>query len=206
MHLGGHLPPGRRGVGSSGRGGGWQAGWLSHTRSHQSAGVGLAGGRVPLEEGQAVARAEVPAVGGVPTLHPATPGRPPHGRTGLLLPQWHPVRAPRVEETGAPVVRAGGTREEDAGVPPLQRLDGGPLGPKLRATGALDGGPPDTARHGRPRTSGGCATTHGRGDHGGARPQGTALRGGEGTSGAGPPLAPEGGGAHLGGLAVPAPR
>ena len=110
--------------------------------------VGPAGGRLSLEEGEAAAWAEVPAVGGVPPHHPAVPGRPPQRLAGLLLPQWCQVPASCVGQSSAPGVRPGGAREEDPGVPPLQGLaDGGPLGPELGAIGALDGGQPDRAVH-----------------------------------------------------------
>ena len=73
-------------------------------------------------------------------------GRPPHRHAGLPLPQWRQVSEAHLEETGASVVGVGGVHKEDAGVPPWQRLrDGGPVGPKLRATGALDSGPPEGA-------------------------------------------------------------
>ena len=53
---------------------------------------------------------------------PPMVGQLPHRRAGLLLPQWHHILAPRVEDTGAPVVGAGGASKEDTRVPPLQCL------------------------------------------------------------------------------------
>ena len=108
-------------------------------------------------------------------------------------------------EASAPVVRPGGAREEHRGVPLLQRLaDGGPLGPELRAIG--DGGEPDGAGHALvvgvpppiPHPSEEVREAQDL--------MAPALKGGEGTGGAGPPLAQVGGGEHLGGLAVLPPQ
>ena len=68
MHLGGHLRPGHQEIGVGGGGG-------ASVHRH---GVGPANGRLPLEEGEAAAGAEVQAVGGVQTPDPAMAGRPPH--------------------------------------------------------------------------------------------------------------------------------
>ena len=83
MHLGGHLPPGRPGVGVQGALAGGVVVPHRAPQVHRH-GVGPAGGRLPLEE--AAAWVEAPVVGGVPTLYPAMVGRPPHWRTGLLPP------------------------------------------------------------------------------------------------------------------------
>ena len=105
-------------------------------------GVQPAGGRLSLEEGEAVEREEVPVGGGVvPAHHWAVPGQPPQRRAGLLVPYGCQVLAPCIGEAGTLDVRLGGTREEDPGVSPLQGLGhSGPLGPELRAIGDLDGG------------------------------------------------------------------
>ena len=94
--------------------------------------MGPAGGRLSLQEGEAAARAEAPAAGGVvPMHHPALPSRPPQRRAGLGLPHWGQVPAPCVGEAGAAGVRPG-ARVKRTGVPPLEGLaDSGPLGPKL---------------------------------------------------------------------------
>ena len=108
-------------------------------------GVVPAGGRSPLEEGEAAARAEEPAMGGVvPLLHAAGPGLPPQRLARFLPPHGGEVLAPRVREAAAAEIRPGGAREEDPGVPPLQRLaHSGPLGPELGATREIDSGDPD---------------------------------------------------------------
>ena len=146
MHLG-HLPPGRRLVGVVG---GLRAGSLYHTRPQQSSTTawGLPADvspstRLRRRRGRRCQQSE-----SAPTLHPDMPGRPPHRRAGLLLPQWRQAATPHVAQAGAPVVRPGGEREEDPGVPPLQHLaDGDPIGPELGANRALDDGQPDRAVH-----------------------------------------------------------
>ena len=107
-------------------------------------GVVPPGGRRPLEEGEAAARAEEPAGGGVvPLLHAAGPGLPPQRLARFLPPHGGEVLAPRVREAAAAEIRPGGARKEDLGVPPLQGLaHSGPLGPELGATREIDGGDP----------------------------------------------------------------
>ena len=90
-------------------------------------GVGPAGGRLPLEEGEAAERADVPACGGVaPYLHPALPGRPPQRRAHLLLPHGCQVPAPCVEAGCAAGVRPGATSTARLGPqwPPGSRTRG----------------------------------------------------------------------------------
>ena len=108
-------------------------------------GVGPAGGRLSLEEGEAAARTKEPVGRGVvPLLHASRPGLPPQRHARLLPPHGRQVPAPRVREAAAAGVRPGGVRVEDLGVPPLQGLaHSGPLGPELGAAGALNGGDPD---------------------------------------------------------------
>ena len=104
-----------------------------------------AGGRHPLEEGEAAARAEEPVGRGVvPQLHTAGPGLPPQRLARLLPPRGGQEAAPRVRAAAAAGIRPGGTHEEDLGVPPLQGLaHSGPLGPELGAARENDGGDPD---------------------------------------------------------------
>ena len=107
-------------------------------------GVGPAGGRLSLEEGEAVARTKEPARRGVvPLPHAVRPGLPQrHAR--VLPPHGCPGTVSRVREAAVAGVRSGGARVEDLGVPPLQGLaHSGPLGPELGAARALDGGDPD---------------------------------------------------------------
>ena len=75
-------------------------------------GVGPAGGRLSLEEGEAAERAELPVGEGVvPAHHPAVPGRPPQNGAGLLLPHGRQVPVPCVGEASAAGVRPGAARE-----------------------------------------------------------------------------------------------
>ena len=208
VHLGGHLPPSRRGDGVGG-GGGLAGGVIVPQPAPRVAcrGVGPAGSGLSLEECEAAARAEVLAVGEVPTLHQSVLGRQPHRHAGLLLPQWRQVPAPRVGEAGAAVVRPGGARKEDPGVPPLQcRADGGPLGPKLGAIRALDGGQPDRAVHARVVGVPPPIPRPGEEVPQAQEPRAQPLEGGKATGGAGPPSALVGGEEHLVGLAAPSPQ
>ena len=108
-------------------------------------GVVPAGGRRPLQEREAAARAEQPTGRGVvPLLHAAGPGLPPQRLARLLPPHGAKVLAPRVREAAAAGIEPGGAREEDPVVPPLQGLaHSGPLGPELGSTRENDGGDPD---------------------------------------------------------------
>ena len=79
---------------------------------------------------------------------------------------------------------------EDPGVPPLQRLaDGGPLGPKLGAIGALDGGQPDRAVHALVVGVPPPIPRPGEDVPEAQAPRAQPLEGGEGTGGAGQPSA-----------------
>ena len=90
-------------------------------------------------------RTKEPAGRGVaPPHHAAGLGLSPQRLGRFLPPHGREVPAPRVREAATAAVRAGGTRIEHLGVPPLQGLaHSGPLGPELGAAGALDGGEPD---------------------------------------------------------------
>ena len=86
VHRVGHLQPGRCGLGG---GGGVAGGFVvPHPAPPvQPHGVGPAGGRLSLEEGEAAERAEVLAGGGVvPALQPAVPGR---GHSATLVSFCH---------------------------------------------------------------------------------------------------------------------
>ena len=189
----------------SGSGGG-QVGSLSHTRPNQSTATawGLPAAVSPSKRVRRRRGWRWKRSGGVPTLHPAVPGRPPHRRAGLQLTQRRELPAPRVGEAGAPVVWPGRAREEEPGVPPLQHLaEGGPLGPELGAIGALHGGQPDKAVHALvvgvppPIPRPGVEVPEAR------DPRAQPLERGEGIGGAAPPSAMVGGGEHPGSLAVP---
>ena len=114
VHLGGHLLPGCRGVRVGGGGG---AGGQGHCPTPGPTNPPPQHGacRLPLEGGEAAGRAEVPTVGGLPTLHPAIAGWPPHRRACHVLPQWRQVPSPRVEKTGALVVGAGARAKRTLG-------------------------------------------------------------------------------------------
>ena len=144
MDVVGHLPPRRL----RHRVGGRLAGRVvvpNPASPAQPHGVVPAGGRRPLEEGEAAARAEEPAgMGVVPLLHTAGPGLPPQRLDRLLAPHGGKELAPRVRAAAAAGIWLGGMGEEDLGVPPLQGLaHSGPLGPELGAARENNGGDPE---------------------------------------------------------------
>ena len=135
-------------------------------------------------------------------------GRPLHRRAGLVLLQWRQVPAPRVQETGAPIVVAGGAR--------AKRTPGylhctawptvAPIGSKLGASEALDSGPLDKAVH---VLVVGLATIHSTpqgGGPGGARRHERALRGGRAHTRSWPVLSLAGDGEHSVSMAIPPPQ